>query len=689
MADAQPVNKAVDLRVDAAESRSDGALYNAVLGVGTRLDKFSATRTQWDTMLGWEDLERLYVQSWICRRIVDLVADTITSRPLSIKMGTEDTELKDAFDEVLKEMRVMPLLNEGLKLQRLYGGSILLLNIDDGQPPDQPVNLKRIRAIRNIYPLDLTQISPQPTSGYFNLSDPDFYIVTTTQYSTTTDKIPSPRPGEPATPTGPSTLTSANSITVHKSRILRIDGDYLPWRLRQRNRGWGVSILQTIWDSYQRWEIGMRGVSNMLGDFDMFVQRIRGLGEMIRQGREKDIRARFEANLMAKSIYRGMVVDAEAEDVNWVSRPLTGADSLLERLMTDIAGACGMPQTLLFGESPGGLGRDGRYEERTFCTKCESWRKMSLDNPINTLFRYMLLSKEGPTGGYEPDDWEVEWPSLFTLTDDEKLQQRSIQSQLDTTYNQLGVISKEEIRSNRFGGPEFSIETVLDPSADPTDPNYQIQQQMLQQYNPLQEQQTQMEEQQAQMEADQQAAQEEAAAPDELDQTDRELDIESKAQDVRKKAAEADLAEKQAKQGPPKPGAGTSTTKRSKTDALDIPRLKRLISTNGLTLGLTHEPGDERFGAPMKTGYGHIRSTWGLGKDGQSIDAYWGGSESTRVYRVRQLKQTGEYDEDKIMFGYPDMAFAKNAFLSHAGQDRFGGIELMSPDEINALRGDV
>lgn len=673
MSNSQPVDKVVDTRIDTAESRNDGALYNALLGAGTSLDKFSATRTQWDQMLGWEDLERLYVQSWVCRRIVDLVADTITSQPWSIKLGEDDPDLKKSVDEYLKGLRVVPLVNEALKLQRLYGGSIILMNIDDGLPPEEPVNLKRIRAIRNLYPLDLTQISPQPTSGYFNLSDPEYYIVTTTQYYST-GPTPSTPPALP-NPSGPSTLTSATTIKVHKSRVLRIDGEYLPWRLRQRNRGWGVSVLQIIWDSYQRWEIGMKGVSSMLSDFDIFVQRIRGLGEMIRQGREKELRARFEANLMSKSIYRGMMVDAESEDVNWVSRPLTGADSLLERLMTDIAGACNMPQTLLFGESPGGLGRDGRYEERTFSAKCEQWRATTLASPMETLIQYILLSKEGPTGGYEPDGWSVEWPALFTLTDDEKLQQRLQQSQIDTTYNQLGVLSKEELRQNRFAGPEFSIETVLDPDADPTNPNYQIQQQLLQNYNPMQEQQAAMEEQQAQAEAE--------APPEEdpLDQQSRQLEVESKAQEVRKKAAEADLMEKQAKQGPEK--------KTKKTDSSDTPRLKKLINTNGITLGLTHLEGDERFGNPMSSCYGHIRSTWGLGKDGQSLDAYWGGNESTSVYRVRQLKETGEHDEDKFMFGYPDMSFAKNAYLAHAGQVRFGGIEKVSDDELKALRGDI
>ena len=57
MADPQSVNKAVDTRIDTNESRNDGALFNAMLGAGTTLDKFTGTRTQWDRMLSWEDLE--------------------------------------------------------------------------------------------------------------------------------------------------------------------------------------------------------------------------------------------------------------------------------------------------------------------------------------------------------------------------------------------------------------------------------------------------------------------------------------------------------------------------------------------------------------------------------------------------------------------------------------------------------
>ena len=71
-------------------------------------------------------------------------------------------------------------LSEGIKLQRLYGGAGLVLLIDDGGQPEEPVELNRIRAIRGYIPLSRHELIPEDVS-ITDYSRPSHYRITTSQ----------------------------------------------------------------------------------------------------------------------------------------------------------------------------------------------------------------------------------------------------------------------------------------------------------------------------------------------------------------------------------------------------------------------------------------------------------------------------------------------------------------------------
>jgi hypothetical protein len=116
------------------------------------------------------------------------------------------------------------------------------------------------------------------------------------------------------------------------------------------------------------------------------------------------------------------------------------------------------------GESPGGLGKEGRFEERLWASLVENWQELYCMSAVEQIFSYILASKEGPTRGRPPRNWSVSFPSAFTETDKEKADIRSAQAQIDNTYISLGVLNAIEVREARFGGTDFNIETTLNPA---------------------------------------------------------------------------------------------------------------------------------------------------------------------------------------------------------------------------------
>jgi hypothetical protein len=202
----------------------------------------------------------------------------------------------------------------------------------------------------------------------------------------------------------------------------------------------------------------------LLCEFDIFVHKIRGLSQMLAAGKEKDVRDRLVLNDMSKSVYRGYAIDAEKEELAFINRNFGGVGEILEKMRIDIIGASKIPHTLLFGESPSGLGSTGRSEERDFAKMLADYQQSTFHRPLKQLLEYIMLSKTGPTNGRLPESWRVSFNDLFELNEREKADVRARVAAVDGRYIQLGVLSPKEVADARYGGSEWSMELTLDPS---------------------------------------------------------------------------------------------------------------------------------------------------------------------------------------------------------------------------------
>lgn len=431
-------------RNDQSLSRNDGALVNVLTGMGSQVDRTRATTVANTSLLSQTELELLYL-SGIPRRYVDAIGDAVLRHPVTIKLGGDDVpdanELIRNFEEFLKVTQFHQAYSEVVKLQRLYGGAVLVLLIDDGLEPHEPVDLARIRAVRGFAPLSRHEVIPEDFT-VIDYSKPETYRITTSRRMTPDQNSP------------------YVDMRIHASRVARFDGLFLPRNIRTRNTGWGQSVLQLIWDAFKRYESSMMGLESMIADADLFVHSIPGLFNRLAAGNEADIRKRLEANLLARSMYKGMVVDKE-EGVNFLNRNLSNIASATDPFIKDLQAATGWPSAILMGESPGGLGKEGRFEERLWASLVENWQEIYCRSAINEVFSYILSSKEGPTKGLPPRNWSVAFPSAFTETATEKTDLRAAQAQVDVAYVNLGVLSPMEVREARFGGTEYSCETTL------------------------------------------------------------------------------------------------------------------------------------------------------------------------------------------------------------------------------------
>jgi phage-related protein (TIGR01555 family) len=422
--------------------RADG-LVNALTGMGTRRDKSQYTNSTPIVFLSQEELENLYSE-WIPKRIVDIVAEQSTRKGFKVLFGGEGAAAKEVagVEQVIEDLYILENLGLASKNARLFGGAVILLYIDDGRSADQPVDYRNIRSVEGMEVLDRWQIAPVISED--SLYD---YSKATHYQIISGDLIRQPQ------------LTK-----IHKDRILRLDGEWLPYRIRQRNYGWGMSTLQSAYDSFRFYSTGISSAATLLTEFDIFVHKLRGLSSMLAAGKEKDVRDRLVLNDMSKSIYRGYAIDAEKEELEFISRNFGGVGEILEKLRIDIIGASQIPHTILFGESPGGLGSTGRSEERDFAKHLGDYQASHYKRPLQQLMKMIMLSKDGPTEGRLPESWRIKFNDLFELNEREKADVRARVAAVDGRYIQLGVLHPQEVADARYGGSEWSMELTLDPS---------------------------------------------------------------------------------------------------------------------------------------------------------------------------------------------------------------------------------
>lgn len=439
-----------------AQIRDDGALLNALghnplvnpaSGMGTARDRSVYTQIGTTNLLTRDEVEQAYSGDWLCRRVVDLLAYEATKNPPLFVLGGQEGQLKRAakmiaaVQQSITALDVMTVLREAAILARLYGGAAIIMGLDDGQEADQPLNAGSLRRVAWLRAVDRHHITPGPS---MNPMSPDIYQLNVGSGGASL-------PGD---------NTAAGTQYVHPDRVLRIEGEFLPSILRRTNQGWGASVLQRMIGVWKQYRTATAASAAMVDAWDLFFHRITGLSQLIAAGKEDAIRKRLEANTLGRSVWRSMVID-ESEEIGWINRSVGGVSDIIDRLRDDLQGATGLDHTILFGQSPSGLGATGRLEERNLAKSVIGYANGHLKAPLHRLTELLLLSREGPTQGRVPDVWDIEFQSPFEVYPEEQAALRASVAQTDALYIGQGVLRPEEVAQARFGGTEWSGETAL------------------------------------------------------------------------------------------------------------------------------------------------------------------------------------------------------------------------------------
>ncbi len=368
-------------------------------------------------------------------------------------------EPKQQAEEVMaqvEELEVMGKFYEALCYQRAYGGSAILMGADDGSMDMKlPLNEEGIKTLKW-----LTVLTPRelvPVQWYSNPAAPKYGEPEIWRIQREADASGSTAPGKRKV----SALD--RGAEVHESRLLIFQGIKTS-RLQVRANvtpGFGDSVLVRCNRVLTDFELSWSSASILLQDFAPSVFKIKGLADLIAADENQVVINRALAIEMSRSTARAVMIDSE-EEYERQTTPITGLDSMLEKFCVRLAAAADMPVTLLMGQAPAGLNATGASDVRFFYDRVKARQKTQLLPRLKRLLKLMMLAKDGPLKGKEPENWTIVFNPLWQLTELEQAELRLKQAQVDKIEIDASVTTPEEVAASRHGGDEWSSKTTID-----------------------------------------------------------------------------------------------------------------------------------------------------------------------------------------------------------------------------------
>jgi len=400
---------------------------------GTSSDPMVNTSFYRERILTRGELEALYVQDWLAKRVVNIPADDATRNWISLTSGDDNTKA-EAVKKEMDRLNIQAKVHESIVLSRLHGGSLLVLGAFDGQETDMELN--NIRSVEFVEPVDRWQTHPQryyADETKMNYGQPETYLVHRVQVR--------------------GTLTAI----VHESRTIRFEGHYLPPLEKLRNLGWNISVLQNFYEELKRFGSTHQTVGAIIQDFVTKKVQIKGLRELLSNVEgEQQLMARFATLAYGMSVHN-LAVFGDDEQFEKMGTPLTGLDKVMTHFVDIVSAASEIPKARLFHNQSGILGGDaGESDLRVHYDNISSYQETKLRPHIKRIVDVIAESL-----GYGEDEVGFEFNPLWQLSELDEAKSRKEISESDINYINAGVVEPEEVALSRFSGEGINLADMI------------------------------------------------------------------------------------------------------------------------------------------------------------------------------------------------------------------------------------
>lgn len=408
------------IQVQGGEYRID-AWRNEASGMGMPgMDKTLYGRFGTVGRLDPAALNLMYRYDWLSRKICDRPASDAVRRWIKI-----DGDNEDQIEADLERLGAKQKIKKAISWSRLYGGAAILLIVEDGRTPADPINWASVRKVVDLKVADRYRLQPQgrivdPYSVGFG--EPEFYALN-------------------------------NGAIFHHSRVLKFSGAELTQDDMESELWWGGSYIELYNEAVRSFQASMQDVRHIMTESSIGMLRIPGLTQSVAMGGTifNTIQKRLDAFNLSKSVYRTAAMDKE-EEFDFHSRQLNGLSDLLDRFMTQASAATELGELVLFGTTPGGLNASQEEQLASYDDVVRSIQEGDQMQAINAITACL-------NGGTVPE-WD--YCPLREMSDTQKADVRLKEAQALQAIADVTAITPDEARGHLNHTGHFDLEEGMD-----------------------------------------------------------------------------------------------------------------------------------------------------------------------------------------------------------------------------------
>lgn len=372
----------------------------------------------------WNLLTSLYRSSWIVQRICSVIPeDAMTD--LWIEFPKIDDERKSDLDATLTRTKTRRSLIEAIKWARLYGGAAAIIMVK-GQEEDmkQPLRIDNIlpNSYRGIFVVDRWSGVYPSLELVDDPNDPDFGLPA---FYEVRDELNTER------------------YMVHHSRVIRFVGNEMPYYEQIAEQYWGTSIIEGVYDNLVAHDNVVHNIANLTFKANLSVYEIENLDQNF-ASKSQAMQRRFYDMIQSQAILEsnlGIRLVNKGDSVQQLQFSFGGLPDVLDSFMLEMAGACSIPATRLFGRAPAGMNSTGEADEKFYRSTLEQQRSTHILPALEKLCPIICKSVLGDV----PDAAKFNLPPLQELATQEKYQIIDTSSQTLERLYQANIIPADAL----------------------------------------------------------------------------------------------------------------------------------------------------------------------------------------------------------------------------------------------------
>lgn len=426
---------------------------NLLTKYGTEKDNSERYEYERESHMADSQITTAYEGNGLFAVIIDTPAEEAVKH--GFELGLDDPEVEAFVESALDALDWEDTAARAIKWARLYGGSIIVMLINDGRGLEEEIDWDNIQSIDELRVYERPIVQPDYTSLY--------------RYDLGNDN--GNRTSKFATPEYYDVFSRYGTFRVHESRCLVLkNGDLPEQTTNSLYQLWGIPEYVRIKRALKEAIIATENGSKLLERSVQPVYKMKGLASILSTNDgEEMILKRLMTIDTARNFMNTVVIDAEGEDFDFRTFQFTGVKDVMDGANTMLSGVSRIPQSVLYGKATQGMSSTDDTSMENYYNFIERIQKLMLRKNLVKLLDVVFQAGVASGELSEIPDFKLKFSPLWSLSDteasaNEKQQADTsyVKAQTAQLYVDMQALDSHEVRKGLSESEEFDVESLVD-----------------------------------------------------------------------------------------------------------------------------------------------------------------------------------------------------------------------------------